>query len=686
MNEKWAGKAPIRALYVYAHEDEALRVQLEKHLSTLRRQGFIAEWYDRKIVPGTDWAVDINLHLQSASIILLLVSSDFLASDYIFGAEMEKALRRHYEGTARVIPILLRPVDWEGAPFAHLQALPSDGKPITVWDNRDTAFANVAKGIRRVCEDIKAQEETRVQGVTQPELVKAYDAPTVMSPAPQTYELYNVFKKSGVPDVTFVEREDFELLKLALAQPGRGVVIEGPSGVGKTTAVEKAVENLQSDKRPANYIIPVQKLSARNPEHRSKLQTLYRWHRDTVIIDDFHRLEPSLRQELVDYLKYLADIENVYKKLVIVGIPQTGQTLANTSFDIATRIDVFKLGKVKDELILHMIEKGEKALSIRFDRKGEIVIAANGSLNIAQFICFNICYREHIGETHKNLQIIRSDIEAAISSVMQDLSRKFNESVKRFAAIGGPGKAIGLHLLEELAHTEDGYLSLPALKSRKPNLAKNIERFIQEHWMDRLYNEYPISEHHLFFDQIDHALVVDDPQLTFYLNHVDFRTLARAVGESPALVQRKVFISYSHHDVEWLQRLRIHLVAIENDSIIDLWDDTKIAAGAQWKQEITEAINTASIAILLISADFLASDFIRENELPMLLSAAETGGLTIIPIILSPSVFMHTQLSMFQAANSPSKPLIGMSLAESEAVLSKVAVFIAKKLATEEAR
>src|SRR5437879_4103120 len=106
-----------------------------------------------------------------------------------------------------------------------------------------------------------------------------------------------------------------------------------------------------------------------------------------VIIDDFHRLDLQLQRELIDYLKYLADTEPLSKKLVIVGISQTGQALVDTSFDVATRIDVFKLGLVSDELLLHMVEKGENALNIKFDRKAEIVLAASGSLNIAQFLC-----------------------------------------------------------------------------------------------------------------------------------------------------------------------------------------------------------------------------------------------------------------------------------------------------------
>jgi hypothetical protein len=145
---------PIEVFYAYAYEDEALRFELEKHLSLLHRQGLIAAWHNRHILAGTDWTQAIDTHLEQASMILLLVSSDFLASDYSYGIEMQRAIARHEAKQARVIPILLRPVDWQGAPFAHLQALPTNAKAITAWPNQDEAFTSVAISLRQVIEHL----------------------------------------------------------------------------------------------------------------------------------------------------------------------------------------------------------------------------------------------------------------------------------------------------------------------------------------------------------------------------------------------------------------------------------------------------------------------------------------------------------------------------------------------------
>ena len=134
----------------------------------------------------------------------------------------------------------------------------------------------------------------------------------------------------------------------------------------------------------------------------------------------------------------------------------------------------------------------------------------------------------------------------------------------------------------------------------------------------------------------------------------------------------KVFISYSHNDREYLDRLQVHLKPLEGK--IDLWDDTKIKPGAKWKEEVEKALDSARVAVLLISADFVASDFIKNHELPRLLEAAENDGAIIIPLILKHSLFTRIQeLAQFQAINDPSKPLVSLSESEQEKILVDLA-------------
>jgi hypothetical protein len=141
---------PISMFISYTHKDEDLLTQLEAHLASLRREGLIENWHDRKIDPGSEWQGEIDEYLASAEIILLLISAHFLNSDYCYDVEVKRAMERHESGKAVVIPIILRPVDWKGAPFARLQALPKDAKPVTQWADRDEAFLDAVKGIRKV--------------------------------------------------------------------------------------------------------------------------------------------------------------------------------------------------------------------------------------------------------------------------------------------------------------------------------------------------------------------------------------------------------------------------------------------------------------------------------------------------------------------------------------------------------
>lgn len=142
--------------FSYAHEDEPLLDELLKHLGILKRLEVIRGWHDRKITAGTEWKGQIDEHLDAAGVILLLVSPDFIDSDYCWDIELTRALERHAQGKARVIPVILRPVDnWQAAPFAKLGAAPTDGWPVTSWPNRDEAFADVARHIRGAVEELR---------------------------------------------------------------------------------------------------------------------------------------------------------------------------------------------------------------------------------------------------------------------------------------------------------------------------------------------------------------------------------------------------------------------------------------------------------------------------------------------------------------------------------------------------
>ena len=145
----------VRLFYSYSHKDEGLRNELETHLKLLQRRGLIDTWQDRKIEAGDDWKRRIDDNLERADIILLLVSSDFIASDYCYEIEMKRALERQEKGEAVVIPVIVRDVNLKDAPFAGLQSLPKDRLAVAEWKSRDSAWRDVSEGLEKVVEGIR---------------------------------------------------------------------------------------------------------------------------------------------------------------------------------------------------------------------------------------------------------------------------------------------------------------------------------------------------------------------------------------------------------------------------------------------------------------------------------------------------------------------------------------------------
>jgi tetratricopeptide (TPR) repeat protein len=274
---------PAQLFYSYSHKDEKLRDQLQIHLSSLIRDWQISGWHDRKIDAGADWEGVIDDHLKAAGIILLLVSADFIASKYCYDIEVRCAMERHRKGQARVIPVILRPCDWKTAIFAHLQALPTDGKPVTRWTNRDEAFLNIAQGIRRALQEISFSEAP----ATATKQSTALPVPAL-----------NTLHQLPAPPADFTGRTS-ELAELHQAVKTGGVTVcgmQGLGGVGKTALALKLAEQLKPDYPDAHFYLDLKggsprPLTPRNamahivcawhpmaqlPEHEAEMAPLYR--------------------------------------------------------------------------------------------------------------------------------------------------------------------------------------------------------------------------------------------------------------------------------------------------------------------------------------------------------------------------------------------------------------------------
>ena len=171
--------APLKVFLSYAHADEAHRQTLAKHLSALEDEGLITVWHDRKITAGGEWAGAIDEALRRAEIVLLLISADFLASDYCNDVELTEAIRRHDAAQARVVPVILRSCDWEHSRFARFNALPPDGAPVAEAEHPDQRFVDVARGLRAIVAEL-----TSLDSATTTHNPPRSDVSLVTSPEP----------------------------------------------------------------------------------------------------------------------------------------------------------------------------------------------------------------------------------------------------------------------------------------------------------------------------------------------------------------------------------------------------------------------------------------------------------------------------------------------------------------------
>ena len=153
MNEKG-----ISVFISYSHKDERYRESLEAHMSILSRQGKVSTWHDRRINPGQEWENQIDEHIKKSDLILLLISSDFIASEYCFSKELSIAIENHEAQKSVVIPVIVRPSEWSDAPFSKLQGVPKDARAVTTWENEDEAWLDVVKGIKKAIETIQANK------------------------------------------------------------------------------------------------------------------------------------------------------------------------------------------------------------------------------------------------------------------------------------------------------------------------------------------------------------------------------------------------------------------------------------------------------------------------------------------------------------------------------------------------
>lgn len=491
-------------------------------------------------------------------------------------------------------------------------------------------------------------------------------------PAARVWEVAEVFQPTGVPDVTFVQPQWFAEFLMALRQPGLSIILEGPSGVGKTTLLQHAIE------QDAQRLSQPRTFTARNPADVAGIEDLVSGgdHQGIAAIDDFHRLPADLQAKVVDYLKLLADRGDRARKMIIVGIPRTAQSLVRISFDMANRIRVFRLRWAADRQVLGLIEQGENALNIAFDDKPALVAAADGSLITAQSLCWHLMGLARIEETLPELAIVPTDIGGARERVFRELRLKYHEAITEFISLDERAETACIDMLLALAAERDGVLYLDTYADRHPAQAAPAENALARQ-ADPVSSANEAISRVLYFDPQGRRLIADDPQFVFYIRHLDRQELLREAGKRPPPARHRAFLCYSHANADWLERLLVHLGPLHKDNLVNVWSDERIRPGDNWRVEIDAALGAARFAVLLVSADFYNSAFIGDVELPSLLAAAEIAGCKVIPLLVSASRFLSDPaLSRYQAVNRDGRTLAAMTIEEAEQVLANLAATI----------
>lgn len=340
--------------------------------------------------------------------------------------------------------------------------------------------------------------------------------------------LEEVFRLAGVPTYTFVEPLRYGAIKVAVRTPGRCVILEGPSGIGKTTTVTQIIENLGKGGE-------ILQLSARRPQDAEMIAALPEMDRiGTVVIDDFHRLTDDVKARLSDYMKLLADTSDENSQLVLIGINKAGDQLVQFAYDLGLRVDIFKMEANPPDKVEELISKGATALNVEFLDNQQIVNAAQGSFHIAQVLCHYICVEAGVTETQDSKKKIDISVDVVVDRVMSDLGRQFMTPSLVFAGgskIRREGRAPYLHILKWLSESEEWSLDLSELLRLHPEHKGSIGQVIKKGYLDALLRDKSdILGQHFHYEPSTRILSVEDPKLIFFLRNVVWRNFTRKAG------------------------------------------------------------------------------------------------------------------------------------------------------------
>ena len=445
------------------------------------------------------------------------------------------------------------------------------------------------------------------------------------------YELQDVFVLSGIPKHTFVQALEYPRLLVALRTPGRSIIVEGPSGIGKTTAVMSAIVE-------AGLTDKVIQLSARKSADIDFIKELPgQVPFGTVLVDDFHRLDTETKRVIADLMKTLADEGAAHSKLIILGIPNAGQSLIQFGKDLANRVEVIPFEANPEPKVNELVTKGEAALNITLNIRDEIIREAQGSFYLAQMLAYNTCLRANILRTVPKPVETKESYESVRSHVMTTLARSFHDTAIAFARgskLYREGRAPYLHLLYWLSQNKNWYINCKKEVDHHPEHRGSVLQVVTKGYLAKAVASTEDIQSVLHYDVDNSLLIVQDPQFVFYIRNLSWPRFAEEVGYiSLEFASRYDFaLSFAGSDRDIAEALSRQLQEHEFEIFYDKNEQHRILA-----EDVEEYLgpiysSDAQLVICILGPDYPKRVWTK-FEADQFKERFKTG--EVIPIVLS---------------------------------------------------
>lgn len=475
---------------------------------------------------------------------LVLVSRDMLAQPGT-QQQVRRWLNEQRVGGPRLIPILLDSAGRHDSPFAGLSPMPWHTLPIYETPRPDDAWHDVLKELDWMLE--RPNPISPPIALLSPTFEQSHMSKQSPESAPAT-KLADIFNTTGVPTFSYVEPAQHADIMARFDFMGEGLVVDGPSGIGKTTAVKRALmayfsssslEELKRTKHVTWY-------EARVPRDLTNLARLVKRKpgslRGHFVIDDFHRLAPELQRAVADLIKALADSSHRTAKITLIGINPVGESLIRGFPDLSGRFVPVSMRTQPREKILELIQRGEHEANIEFAHRDEFVAMARGSFYTTQLLCAEACVMEGWRERPTDKRTILSRPRGPLlDRVWTRLSFKFHDELIAFASFDAapPPRGACLALLWLLVESDEGSVQLQAARTRFPQLAAPFDWLMASNF-SKLFDTRSRLRDLFFYNRNGAVLSIEDPQLEFYLANITWTAFARDSGHTGVEVSPEV--------------------------------------------------------------------------------------------------------------------------------------------------